>query len=154
MSDRRWRLDAIDRAIVNRLQEGLPVVERPFLAVARELNLAEGELIERLVRLRGDNVLSRFGPMFNAEALGGGLTLAAMAVPEADFDRIAEMVNAFPEVAHNYRREHALNMWFVVAAESPDRVARVLDEIRAATGLEVFDMPKLREFHLDLRLEA
>ncbi len=148
------RLDDRDRAVIDRLQEGLPLCERPFAAVGDELGLTEAEVIERVERLRAAGVLSRFGPMFNAEAMGGGLTLAAMAVPEADFQRIAAIVNDFPEVAHNYRREHALNMWFVVAADSPARIAAVLDGIRERTGLPVHNMPKLREFHLDLRLPA
>ena len=81
-------------------------------------------------------------------------TLEAMAVPEADFERIAAIVNAFPEVAHNYAREHALNMWFVVATEAPERIAEVLAAIEAATGLAVYDMPKLDEYFVGARFAA
>ena len=66
-----------------------------------------------------DKTLTRFGPMFQVERMGGAFVLAALAVPEADYERVAELVNALPEVAHNYRREHALNMWFVLATETP-----------------------------------
>jgi DNA-binding Lrp family transcriptional regulator len=86
--------------------------------------------------------------------MGGAFTLAAMAVPDDRFDDVAETVNAFPEVAHNYAREHAFNMWFVVAAERPERIAEVLAEIAGATGLEVLDLPKEEEFFLELRLSA
>jgi DNA-binding Lrp family transcriptional regulator len=147
-------MDATDRRIVNAMQGGFPVCERPYAEAASELGLTEKSLIERLERLLEAGVLSRFGPMYDAQRLGGGLTLAAMAVPEDRFDTVAEVVNGFPEVAHNYRREHALNMWFVVATEWPERVAEVLAEIETATGLEVFDMPKLDEFFIGLRLEA
>jgi siroheme decarboxylase len=145
-------LDAADRRLINRLQDGLPLVEAPYAAVAAELGLSEGELLYRLERLLEAGVLSRFGPMYHAERLGGGLTLAALAVPEADFDRITEAVNAFPEVAHNYRREHRLNMWFVLATETPERIDEVIAEIEAATGLAVFNMPKQEEFHVRLHL--
>jgi DNA-binding Lrp family transcriptional regulator len=101
-----------------------------------------------------DGVLSRFGPLFDAERLGGAVTLAAMSVPEARFDAVVEIVNAFPEVAHNYAREHALNMWFVVVCESSERIALVLEAIRERTGLAVYDMPKSEEFFIGLRLEA
>ncbi|UYG03979.1 AsnC family transcriptional regulator [Halomonas sp. LR3S48] len=147
-------LDAADRHIVNRLQEGLPLVPSPYAVVAAELSLSEGELLYRLERLLEAGVLSRFGPMYHAERLGGGLTLAALEVPEADFDRVAETVNAFPEVAHNYRREHRLNMWFVLATETPQRIAEVIEAIEAATGLAVFNMPKQEEFHVRLYLPA
>ncbi|WP_254276106.1 Lrp/AsnC family transcriptional regulator [Halomonas sp. 3H] len=145
-------LDAADRRIINRLQDGLPLVASPYAAVAVELGLSEGELLYRLERLLESGVLSRFGPMYHAERLGGGLTLAALAVPERDYDAVVEAVNAFPEVAHNYRREHRLNMWFVLATEAPERIAQVIAEIEAATGLPVFNMPKQEEFHVRLHL--
>lgn len=145
-------LDSADRRIINRLQDGLPLVESPYAAVAAELALSEGELLYRLERLLEAGVLSRFGPMYHAERLGGGLTLAALEVPEADFERVSATVNAFPEVAHNYRREHRLNMWFVLATETPERIREVIEAIEAATGLAVFNMPKQEEFHVRLHL--
>ena len=148
------RLDAVDRQIINDLHGGFPLSEQPFAALAPGFGLTEEALIARLERLLEDRVLSRFGPLFHAERLGGGLTLAAMQVPEARFDAVAEIVNGFPEVAHNYARDHALNMWFVVATEKPERVAEVLQEIERATGLDVLDLPKEEEFFLELRLQA
>ena len=145
-------MDETDRRIVNALQGGFPVSPRPFAEAAREVGLSESALIERLERLLEDGTLSRFGPLYNAERLGGAVTLAALAAPAERFDEIAEIVNGFAEVAHNYERDHELNMWFVVAAERPGRIAEVLDEIRAATGLVVYDMPKIEEFFIGLRL--
>ncbi|MBF0392183.1 MAG: Lrp/AsnC family transcriptional regulator [Alphaproteobacteria bacterium] len=147
-------IDDVDRAIINGLQGGFPICERPFAAAAARLDLDEDELIGRLARLRADGVLTRFGPLFKPEALGGIAVLAAMAVPALRFDAVAATVNAFPEVAHNYAREHALNMWFVVAADSPEGAERALERIAAATGLEVLALPKTREYFLDLRIEA
>ena len=154
MSDRTATLDEIDRCIINALQGGFPVSERPFAEAAAPLGISEDELIRRVDRLVAIGVLSRFGPLYNAERLGGALTLAAMSVPEAEFERIVSLVNAHPEVAHNYAREHRLNMWFVVAADRPERIAEVLALIEAETGLPVLDMPKMQEFFIGLRLAA
>jgi DNA-binding Lrp family transcriptional regulator len=147
-------MDALDRRIINGLQGGLPVAERPYAEAAAKLGLSETELIERLQRLLDERTLSRFGPMYDADRMGGGLTLAAMAVPAERFEEVAGIVNAIPEVAHNYERSHPLNMWFVVAGERPGRIGEVLAEIEEATGLAVLDLPKQEEFFLDLRLEA
>ena len=147
-------IDAVDRRIINELQGGFPVSPRPYADAAARLGISEDDLIGRLRRLLDDGVLSRFGPMYHAERMGGGLTLAAMQVPEDRFDAVAEQVNAHPEVAHNYARDHALNMWFVLATDRPETVAETLQAIAAETGLEVFDMPKLREFYVGLRFEA
>ncbi len=150
----RQAIDAVDRRVINAFQGGFPVSPRPYAEAADKLGLEEDELISRLERLLDEGVLSRFGPMYHAERMGGGLTLAAMAVPEDRFDAVAAQVNAHPEVAHNYARDHALNMWFVVATERPEGIGETLDAIAAETGLEVLDMPKLREFFVGLRFEA
>jgi DNA-binding Lrp family transcriptional regulator len=147
-------MDALDRQIVNTLQGGLPIAPRPYAMVAAHLGIAETDLIARLDRLMTEGLLSRFGPLYDAERLGGAVTLAAMAVPEARFEAIAEIVNAFPEVAHNYARDHRLNMWFVVASDDPARIAEVLDAIARATGLQVINLPKLEEYFLELKLQA
>jgi DNA-binding Lrp family transcriptional regulator len=145
-------MDDIDRALINRLQRGFPIVERPYLQVAWEHGLDEDDVIARLNNLLEQGVLSRFGPLYQAERLGGAYTLAAIQVPEADYDRIAGLVNAHPEVAHNYRREHALNMWFVVAAPSSATITRTLDEIERDCACPVFEFRKLREYFVDLDL--
>jgi DNA-binding Lrp family transcriptional regulator len=147
-------LDKTDRAIVNALQGGFPICERPYAEAASKLGIAEEDLIGRIGRLVESDTLSRFGPMYNAERLGGAVTLAAMAVPEERFEEVAAIVNAHAEVAHNYRREHELNMWFVVASEDPEETGPVLSRIAAETGLEVHDFPKLDEFFVGLRVEA
>ena len=141
-------LSDLERRFINHYQGGFPLVERPFVAVAGELGTDEATLIATLRGLLASGVLSRFGPLFDAERLGGRFTLAAMAVPEADFDRVAAQLAALPEVAHNYRRDHALNMWFVLATPSEQGLREVLGLIRDLTGLEVLDFPKLAEYHL------
>jgi DNA-binding Lrp family transcriptional regulator len=147
-------MDEVDRMLVNRLQDGIDVVERPFAAVAAELAIAEAEVCGRLQRLLDEGWLSRFGPMIDAAALGGAFTLAALRVPSHDFERAAALVNAHPEVAHNYRREHAYSMWFVVAAERPERIGEVLAAIERETGYHAMSLPKQREYYLRLKLDA
>jgi DNA-binding Lrp family transcriptional regulator len=147
-------LDDIDRAIVNALHGGFPICERPYRQVAQSLKLAEEELIRRLRRMLDEGVLTRFGPMYQIERIGGRFVLAALAVPEQDFERVAEQVNALPQIAHNYRREHRLNMWFVIATETPEGVDAAIAEIERRTGLRVYAFPKLKEFFVELRLAA
>jgi DNA-binding Lrp family transcriptional regulator len=158
MLPEQWRrgegVDEIDRAIINALQGGFPISERPFAAAAQPLGLTEAELLCRVQQLLEHGILSRFGPLYHAERLGGGLTLAAMQVPEDDVQRVAEIVNSFPEVAHNYARDHTLNMWFVVATEAPQGLEAVLAEIARQSGYPVYNLPKLDEFFLGLRFEA
>lgn len=147
-------LDDTDRRIINTLQGGFPVCEWPFLEAARGLGLLEGELIKRIERLLNVGVLTRFGPLFNADRLGGANVLAAMALPDNEFDRIAAFVSAQPEIAHNYRREHALNLWFVGAAETPEKVEATFQYIESMTSHPIYRFPKEREFFVELKLKA
>lgn len=147
-------LDALDRAIINGLQGGFPLCERPYAEAAARIGCDEATLIARLQRLLERGVLSRFGPMYNADRMGGAFSLCAMQVPAERFEAVAEQVNAHPEVAHNYAREHALNLWFVVGTDSPARIASVLADIEAETGLPVYDFPKEAEYFVGLRFEA
>ena len=147
-------MDTLDRAIVNELQGGFPLSERPYADAAARLGTSEDELLRRIDTLLAGGMLSRFGPMYHAERLGGALTLVAMKVAPSDFERVSAIVNGFPEVAHNYAREHALNMWFVLATETPERVAGVIAEIEGATGYRVYNLPKLEEFYVGLRFHA
>ena len=147
-------VDPTARAIINGLQGGFPLTHRPFHDAGAALGLSEGELIDGVSKLIEGGQLSRFGPLWNAELLGGGVCLAAIAVPPERFDEVTELVNAHPEVAHNYERSHALNMWFVVAAEKPGRIDEVIGEIERETGLAVYAMPKTREFFVGFRVEV
>ena len=146
--------DATDRRIINALQGDFPLVAEPWRQVADALGLSEAELLQRIDAMLEGRVLTRFGPMFQIERAGGAFVLAAMKVPEADFERVTAQVNAFPEVAHNYRREHALNMWFVLATATPEGIARTVIAIEAATGLPVFAFPKEREYFVEMKLHA
>lgn len=147
-------LDESDRAIINALQGGFPICEAPFAVVAQKLAMSEAELLTRVERLLADQVLTRFGPMYQVERMGGAFVLAALAVPEERFEEVAEKVNALPQVAHNYRREHTLNMWFVLATESPQGISEAIARIEADTGLVVHAFPKIREYFVDMRLVA
>ncbi|WP_415392368.1 Lrp/AsnC family transcriptional regulator [Paracoccus sp. SJTW-4] len=147
-------LDDTDRAILNALQDGFPLTPRPYDDAARPLGIAGSELISRLTRMRQIGAITRFGPFFDAAAMGGAFCLCAMEVPEDRFDEVLAQVNAHPEVAHNYERTHALNMWFVLATDRPDGIERTAQKIEAETGLKVMLFPKLEEYFIGFRVQA
>ncbi|MBU1211136.1 MAG: AsnC family transcriptional regulator [Alphaproteobacteria bacterium] len=147
-------LNDLDRRIVNVLQEGFPLVAAPFAAVAAKIDIPESQLIARLQRMTDTGVVTRFGPFLDAAAMGGAFCLCAVAAPADRFEEIAGIVDGFPQVAHNYEREHALNMWFVLATESPEEIDSTALRIEQATGLAVLRFPKLEEFFIGFRVAA
>lgn len=145
-------MDDLDRRIVNALQGGFPVVERPFAAAAQAVDLSEDDVVARIAHMLEEDILSRFGPLYNADRMGGAFTLCALNAPAAEFERIAGIVNGFTEVAHNYERDHRLNMWFVLASDSPAAISSVTARIEQATGLPILSLPKLEEYFIELKL--
>ncbi|MFC4439179.1 MULTISPECIES: siroheme decarboxylase subunit beta [Natrialbaceae] len=146
-----------ERAVVNAFQGGFPVADDPFEVAAAAMRdngveITATELLETIRDLDERGVLSRFGPLVNAQEIGGAATLVAMHAPEDRFDEVAEAVNDRREVAHNYEREHPhLNVWFVVSVAEEDRVAEVLAEIETETGQETYNLPKQREFRVEAK---
>jgi DNA-binding Lrp family transcriptional regulator len=151
LSDKK--LSQLERGFINNFQGNFPLQERPFKFVAAQLDCSEDKLIDTVKKLKEKKLLSRFGPLYDAARLGGGLTLAAMKVPEERYPIITELVNTYPEVAHNYRREHELNMWFVVATETPVELVQIISSIEKTTGLTVYNFPKQQEFYIGLWLK-
>jgi DNA-binding Lrp family transcriptional regulator len=147
-------MDELERAIVNRLQGGFPLGERPFAEAAKALGTDEATLIAKLEAMLDAGTLTRFGPMYDVEKMGGAFTLCAMSIPEPDFERVAAQVNAHAEVAHNYARAHHYNLWFVIAAASRKAIAPVIAAIEAETGYPVLDLPREQEYFVELRLVA
>lgn len=147
-------MDDIDRSIIDNMQGGLRVCERPFLEPAHALGISEEDLIVRLQHLLARGVLARIGPLYQIERMGGAFTMAALSAPEECFDDVAMRVNAMPEVAYNYRHDHLLNMWFVLATRTPEEIADAIRAIERDTGCKVFNFPAEREYFVELKLKA
>ena len=147
-------LHSNDKKIINQLQGGFPICENPWDELEKRLDIPADEIISRIDRMKSEGLLSRFGPMYHAEKMGGGLTLAAMKVDEQRYDEVTEIVNSFDEVAHNYARDHELSMWFVIATETPEQIEKVIEQIEQKTGIKVYNMPKQQEFFIGLKFEV
>ncbi|MFB6141287.1 MAG: Lrp/AsnC family transcriptional regulator [Halosimplex sp.] len=146
-----WRadVDAVDAALIDGWQSGFPVRERPFEAVAADVGVDEREALERVQRLYDEGVFRRFGPVLNPPVIGSS-TLAAVKAPEERFDEIADVINGYEQVNHNYARDHEWNMWFVVTAASKERRDAILEAIEERTDCDVLALPMLTDFYIDL----
>lgn len=147
-------LDEVDKGLINCLQDGLDLVEEPYREIAKKFRLSQPELFDRIQRLLDMGIFSRFGPMFDADKMGGKFCLCAMKVPLVRYDEVTEIVNGHDEVAHNYKRDHKLNMWFVIGSDRQEAIEEVASKIESETGLEVLLFPKEREFFISLKIEV
>jgi len=145
-------LNKYQRELINQFQGGFPLTRQPYSCVAASLGVGEVNLFKTLKWLLDEGYLSRFGPLYNAEKIGGEVTLAALSVDEKNVDKVAEMVNRHQQVAHNYRRDHKLNMWFVISAEHKGEIEKIIAEIESESGLKVYNFPREKAFYLGLFL--
>ena len=146
-------MDNLDKQMINQFQGDIPIEDRPFKIMAAQLDATESEVMTQISFMLDDGLLTRFGPMFNIDKMGGIFSLCAMRVPENNFDEVADKVNALSEVAHNYERDHALNMWFVIAAKSEKALEKTIKRIEYITDLKVYNFPKQKEFYVNLKLD-
>jgi DNA-binding Lrp family transcriptional regulator len=140
---------ALDFRLLNEFQRDFPLCSAPFADLACRLGVPEGTVLRGLEALRREGKIARVGAVFAPKRIGAS-TLAAMAVPPAKLAAIAEAVNRFPEVNHNYEREHRYNLWFVVTAGSEGRLQAALAAIEQAVGWPMLRLPLLHEYHIDL----
>jgi len=142
----------LDRRLLGEFQRGMPLSPTPFADMAAALGVDEQTVLARLAQLQSDGIVSRVGPVLAPNRVGASL-LAAMVVPAAELESVAAMVSSLPEVNHNYEREHAYNLWFVVTDRDGDHLEQLLALIEARTGYPVLRLPMLESFHVDLGFE-
>ncbi len=142
-------IDDVDKAILNQIQSGFPITSRPYRTIAEDLGLSEAEVLKRVSRLKSSGIIRRIGGNFKPEKLGFVSTLCAAKVPEDKILQFAEVVNRYPGVTHNYRRENTFNIWFTFIAPSMDEINANLEQIAAETGVsDILNLPATRVFKI------
>ena len=142
-------IDDIDRDILNRIQSGFPITTRPYRTIAEDLGLSESEVLKRVSRLKASGIIRRIGGNFTPEKLGFVSTLCAAKVPEEKISQFGEVVNRYPGVTHNYRRENTYNIWFTFIAPSMDEINANLEQIASETGVsDILNLPATRVFKI------
>ncbi len=142
-------IDAINQRLLNDYQHSFPLVSEPFGDLARKLHTDVASILQRVNTLKQNGTISRIGPVFKPNTIGVS-TLAAISVPANELDYYAAIINRFPEVNHNYEREHEINLWFVLTAGNQQQLDASIAGIELQTGQEVLVLPLLKEYHIDL----
>lgn len=149
-----YQLSENDLVVLRVAQKHFGFSPTPYREIAKVTGLSEEEVMATMMNLKEKGIITRIGPFLNLDKSNGYVSLVAMIVPEERMSEVSHFVNEFQEVAHNYRRQHEFNMWFVLASKSKDEAMKVLQKIEQQTGLKTFNLPKLKEYNLDLYLEV
>jgi len=147
--------DAIDLYILDVIQNDIPLVPRPFAAIAQRLGIPEQVLLARLKRLQDGGIVRGISPVIESRHMGlSAATLIALHVPEKRVHEIAAIISSYPEVSHNFRRDHYYTIWFTLSGKNEEDMQRVLTEIMSRTGItdkDVLNLPTARKLKVDVR---
>ncbi len=151
-------IDTNDKKILQRIQTNLPLTSRPFQSLAEELDMDEDFVIERIKFFLEKGYIRRLAPIVNTQKIGRTATLAALGVPEERLDEVSEIINAYPEVSHNYLRKGKgvdlpYNMWFTMSAVNQKELEAQFKEIEDKTGLSVFSFPTIKKFKIGVKFK-
>lgn len=142
-------LDKLDKSLLNLIQENFPLVPQPFVELAGQLNITEEEVIRRLKSLQEQGIIKHLGAVFDSGKLGYNGTLCMVKVPSNILDQVTAVINSYPEVTHNYLRNHPYNVWFTLQAKTPEKLTALLEEIKQKTGLEeINSLPATHTFKI------
>jgi siroheme decarboxylase len=148
-------LDALDRRILDLVQGSFPVEPRPFQVIADEVGSTEEEVIARMQCLQEAGTIREVGPVFTLQKLGYTSSLCAARVVPESVTAVAEFVNAYDEVTHNYLREDPLNVWFTLIVPTQARMDAILAEIGAESGVEeVLSLPATKLFKIKVQFNT
>jgi len=144
-------MDIIDKKILNKIQREFPVVDRPYLKIADDLGLSEQEVIDRLTALSNQKIVRKIGASVAPKNIGYTTTLVALSVCPNKLEKVASAINDYPEVTHNYGREHEFNLWFTLVCPNRDEISRLCREISGMDGVKkLLELPATHLFKLDV----
>jgi len=149
-------LDILDRKLLNIIQARFPVTSRPYQEIALSLNISEEKVLERITRLKKEEIIKQIRGVFDYQKLGYQGVLCAAAVEETDIEQTAEFINHYSGVTHNYLRSHFYNLWFTLITPSEKKRYLILEEIKRLDSIkELMVLPSLQlfkikvDFHFD-----
>lgn len=148
------QLDDADQTLLNLVQEDFPVCHAPFAEIADRVGSTEGEVIDRVTRLREARVIRQVSAIFDTRSLGYSSTLVAMRFPAEELERGAAIINEHPGVSHNYRRNHEFNLWFTLATPPGADIDATLQRLHELSGAIVTrKLQTLKLFKIGVKLD-
>ncbi len=147
--------DRTDIELLNALQGDIPLVVRPYLKIGERLGISEQEILERITRLMDCGIIRGISPVIESSKVGfTAATLIALHVPPARIREVAAIISGYPEVSHNFQRDHHYQIWFTLSGRDPAHVGQIVSEIMERTGIgrdDLLDLPTVKRLKVDVR---
>lgn len=145
-------LTPVHKQLLNDYQQDFPLTPTPYKDIASLLGVTEDDVLLAFNQLANEQFISRIGSIIAPNHIGVS-TLVAMAVPNEQLQAVADMVNRYPEVNHNYERENRFNLWFVLIAKDDKNLQSVIERIETKSGFKAMQLPLLADYFINLGFE-
>jgi DNA-binding Lrp family transcriptional regulator len=145
-------LDGLDRQLLNLMQNDFPLTPRPYLDMAKKLDISEEEVLNRIQAMQQNGIIRRTGAILDSSKMGFYSTLCACRVEEERIDEVAAIINGQKGVTHNYVRDHYYNVWFTLTAPSYDEAMKIIRDIEQAARTKVLAMPAIKTYKIKVSL--
>jgi DNA-binding Lrp family transcriptional regulator len=145
-------LDEKDKIILRAIQEDFALAKKPFQIIGEQLGMEEEEVIGRIKKLRDSGFIRKLGAVISPAKIGYVSLLAAINVPEDSIDSVAEIINSYSGVTHNYIREGEPNLWFTLTEPDSETLNRNLDEIQGRIEARIIKLPMTRKYKIGVKL--
>jgi DNA-binding Lrp family transcriptional regulator len=143
-----------DRELLNAVQWDFPLEPRPFAALGDRLGLSEPDVRARVAAVKDAGVLRQLSAIFDTRALGYNSSLVAAKVDPDRIDEAAATISAHPGVSHNYKRNHAFNLWYTIAVPPGASLDEHLDVLHHQSGAIVTrKLPTLQLYKIGVKLD-
>lgn len=142
------KIDPIDRAILNSIQEEFPITKRPFETIGRQIGISEKEALDRIKRLTKEGYIRRIGPILERKKLGYASLLCGTHVDDNLIEAVAEVINKETGVTHNYERDGELNLWFTVTMKTMNDIDKFITNLEKTFGIRIYKFPEKRTFKI------
>ena len=160
-------MDDLDFKILNIIQKGIPVTDKPYHEIAQELGIEPKKLVEKIKYMKDSGYIRRIGAIFDSSKMGYNSILIGMDVIEDQLYDVVNIVNGYDEITHNYYRvgslkssvkdqniKTRLNVWFTLSTKNNVDKNTILDEISHLDGVNrLLKFPKLKLFKLKVFFE-
>jgi DNA-binding Lrp family transcriptional regulator len=147
-------LDDVDRELLNAVQWDFPLEPRPYAALGLRLGISEPEVRERIARVKNAGVLRQLSAIFDTRALGYSSALVAAKIDPEHVDEAAEIISRHPGVSHNYKRNHAYNLWYTIAVPPGTSLDEHIDALHRDSGaLLTRKLPTLKLYKIGVKLD-
>jgi DNA-binding Lrp family transcriptional regulator len=147
--------DPVDLKLLDLLQDEFPLNSSPWETIGEKIGLSGGEVLSRVQDLHSRGIIRSISPILETGRIGLlASTLVAMQVPGPDIPTVVAIINEYPQVSHNYEREHDYNVWFTISTRDKDECAKMVQEIIARTGIppeSVLNLVTLERYKIDVR---